>query len=82
MTAVAPVPEGVEYFLDARGDERALRIHWHHDADLVVLSMWRGHQCVSSFRLAIDEVPELIEALREGLDDAYVAAPRVDALPA
>ena len=38
------------------------------------MSMWRGEECVSSFRLAIEEVPELIEALREGLDRSYVAA--------
>src|SRR3982751_584687 len=74
VSAVAPLPEGVEYFLDARGDQRALRVTWHHEADLVVLSMWRGPECVSSFRLAVEEVPDLIRALRAGLDDAYVAA--------
>jgi hypothetical protein len=73
MTAVLPAPDGVEYFLDTRGDARALRVSWHHDAGLVVLSMWRGSQCVASFRLGIDEVPELIRALRAGLDDAYDA---------
>lgn len=74
MTAVSPLPDGVEYFLDARGDARALRISWHHEADVVVLSLWRGHQCVSSFRLAIEEVPDLIASLREGLDRSYDAA--------
>jgi hypothetical protein len=74
MTTVSPVPDGVEYFLDTRGDARALRISWHDEADLVVLSMWRGHECVASFRLAVEEVPALIGALREGLDRAYVAA--------
>jgi hypothetical protein len=73
MTAVPPLPEGVEYFLDTRGDARALRVSWHHEADVVVLSMWRGQECVSSFRLAIDEVPELIAVLREGLDREYDA---------
>ena len=73
MTSVAPVPDGVEYFLDARGDARALRVSWHPENDLVVLSMWRGQECVSSFRLSVDEVPGLIAALREGLDDAYDA---------
>jgi hypothetical protein len=73
MTAVSPLPDGVEYFLDTRGDARALRVSWHHEAGLVVLSMWRGHECVASFRLAIDEVPTLIEALRAGLDDTYAA---------
>jgi hypothetical protein len=77
MTAVAPVPDGVEYFLDARGDARALRISWHHEADLVVLSMWRRQECVASFRLAVDEVPALIEALRDGLDHGYADAGRV-----
>jgi hypothetical protein len=73
MTAVPPLPDGVEYFLDTRGDARALRVSWHHEADVVVLSMWRGQECVSSFRLAIEEVPELIEVLREGLDREYDA---------
>ena len=68
---MSPVPEGVEYFLDTRGGERALRIRWHDEADVVVLSMWRGQECVASFRLAVDEVPELIDALRDGLDRAY-----------
>jgi hypothetical protein len=74
MAAVSPVPDGVEYFLDSRGDDRALRVRWHHEADVVVLSMWRGAECVASFRLAVDEVPDLIAALREGLDRAYDAA--------
>ena len=73
MTAVSPAPHGVEYFLDTRGDARALRVSWHHDAGLVVLSMWRGSECVASFRLGIDEVPELIRTLRDGLDEAYDA---------
>jgi hypothetical protein len=76
MTAVSPLPDGVEYFLDTRGDARALRISWHDEADLVVLSMWRGHECVASFRLAIEEVPDLIASLREGLDHAYDATKR------
>jgi hypothetical protein len=79
MTAVPPVPDGVEYFLDTRGDARALRVSWHDEAGLVVLSMWRGHECVASFRLAVDEVPALIEALREGLDHAYAATRSPDA---
>ncbi|HEX2894956.1 MAG TPA: hypothetical protein VHO29_13240 [Marmoricola sp.] len=74
MTAVSPAHEGVEYFLDTRGDARALRVSWHHEADVVVLSMWRGQECAATFRLAIDEVPELIAVLRDGLDQAYDAA--------
>ena len=31
-----------------------------------LLSLWRGRECTGTFRLAIDEVPVLIEALRAG----------------
>lgn len=61
-------------FLDARGGDRALRVSWHTEAGLVVLSLWHGNVCSGSFRLSVDEVPELIAMLRAGLDAAYAAA--------
>jgi hypothetical protein len=51
-----------------------LRVSWHQDAGLVVLSLWRDNVCAGSFRLAIDEVPELIEMLRAGLVRSYEQA--------
>ena len=69
--AVSPSPRGAEYFLDTRGDARSLRVRWHHEDGLVLLSLWRGHECTGTFRLPIDEVPTLIDALRAGLDSAY-----------
>ena len=38
---------------------------------MVVLSLWRENVCAGSFRLAIDEVPDLIEMLRAGLVRSY-----------
>ena len=61
-------------FIDARGGDRALRVSWHHEAGLVVLSLWRDNVCAGSFRLSVDEVPDLIEMLRTGLDQTYAAA--------
>jgi len=58
-------------FLDARGDDRGLKVSWHQEAAVVVLSVWRDNVCAASFRLAIDEVPDLIALLREGLDVAF-----------
>jgi hypothetical protein len=75
MSASRPLPPVGSIFVDARGEDRALRVSWHSEADLVVLSLWRDNVCVASFRLAVEEVPMLIDLLRKGLDDAYRHAP-------
>jgi hypothetical protein len=74
MTTARPLPEAGSIVLDARGGDRALRVSWHPEAGLVVLSLWRDNVCAGSFRLAVDEVPDLIDLLRAGLDQAYDAA--------
>ena len=71
MAALSPFVSGAEFFLDTRGEARSLRVRWHHEDGLVLLSLWRGRECTGTFRLAVDEVPTLIEALRSGLDSAY-----------
>jgi hypothetical protein len=76
MATARPLPATGEIFLDARGGDRALRVSWHHESELVVLSLWRDNVCSGSFRLAVDEVPDLIALLREGLDTAYDTALR------
>jgi hypothetical protein len=74
MATARPLPATGEIFLDARGADRALRVSWHYDTDLVVLSLWRDNVCTGSFRLSVEEVPELIDLLRSGLDTAYTVA--------
>jgi hypothetical protein len=74
MATARPLPEAGSIFLDARGGNRAMRVSWHQESGLVVLSLWRENVCAGSFRLAVDEVPELIDLLREGLDRAYDVA--------
>lgn len=76
MTTVRPLPPTGSVFLDARGADRVLRVSWHTEQGMVVLSLWRDNVCSGSFRLAIDEVPGLIEMLRSGLDQAYALAVR------
>jgi hypothetical protein len=71
MTPVTPLPAAGEAFLDARGGGRSLRVSWHTEAGIVVLSLWSGASCTGSFRLPAEDVPQLVEALREGLDAAY-----------
>ncbi|MCW2808660.1 MAG: hypothetical protein JWQ93_2615 [Marmoricola sp.] len=71
MATAAPTPLGAEFFLDTRGDARSLRVRWHHEDGLVLLSLWRGGECTGTFRLPVEDVPTLIGALRAGLHAAY-----------
>jgi len=76
MPAARPLPKTGSIFLDARGQDRALRISWHTEAAVVVLSLWRDNICTGSFRLSVDEVPDLIDLLRAGLAQSYSSIQR------
>lgn len=71
MLASSPLPSQGEVFTDARGEDRTLRVSWHAEADTVVLSMWRSDVCAGTFRLPLDDVPDLVEVLRGGLRSGY-----------
>lgn len=81
MKSGASLPRTGEIFLDARSARRAMRVTWHHESGLVVLSLWRDSLCAGTFRLSVDEVPDLIDMLRAGLDQAYDAAAVRQSLP-
>lgn len=57
-----------ELFLDDRG--QALRVTWHAEPGMVVLSIWRADECVGTVRLAPDEAHRLAAFL-----DGAVAVP-------
>jgi hypothetical protein len=61
------LPTRREVFLDLRGEDRALRVSWHHEAGLVVLSLWRDNRCTGTFQLAAEDVPAFVDALVRGL---------------
>lgn len=71
-----------EVFLDARGNGRAMRLTWHHEVDLVVLSLWREDVCAGTFRLSAEDVNTFIDALVDGMRDAPgVHDPQPDEVP-
>ena len=70
MAQVVPLPNGGFFLPDARGDGRLLRLTWHPEAAVVVISLWRSERCVATYRLPIADVPALIGALAEGLAEA------------
>jgi hypothetical protein len=67
MGAVRPIPQLGGVLRDARGGGRALRVSWHPEDELVVLSLWDGPRCTGTVRLAAADVPALVEALQIGL---------------
>ena len=73
MATARPLPETGAIYLDARGGDRVLRVSWHAEADVVVLSLWSGGTCTGTFRLPVEDVPDLIDALRVGLAGSYDA---------
>jgi hypothetical protein len=71
---VVPLPLRGDVFLDARGQDRGLRVTWHHESGLVVVSLWRADTCVGTLQMRREEVPRLISALANGLAEGYPVA--------
>jgi hypothetical protein len=80
MAVVLALPARGDVLLDARGSGRALRVSWHHEGGVVVLSLWHGGVCTGSFRLGNSDVPALVDALVSGLVEGY-SSPTPGALP-
>lgn len=84
MGAVRPIPLLGGVLPDARGGGRALRVSWHAEDGLVVLSLWDGPRCTGTARVAAADVPALLEALQVGLrppDDPWATGPGLSAAP-
>ena len=64
---VLALPTGGAIVHDARGEHRWMRVTWHDEADVVVLSLWRETGCVGTVRLDRSQVPALVTALVDGL---------------
>jgi hypothetical protein len=56
-----------DMFLDERGV--GLRVTWHPERDLVVLSVWQDDSCVGTFRMSVHDVPRLSGLLAAALGD-------------
>jgi len=56
-----------DMFLDERGT--GLRVTWHPERDLVVLSVWQDDRCVGTFRMPVQDVPRLSGLLAAVLGD-------------
>lgn len=78
MAEVSPLPIRGEVVLDARGGDRALRVSWHPEHGIVVLSVWRGSTCAATMQVETAEVPHLVDVLVRGLAASSAPEPVLD----
>jgi hypothetical protein len=64
---VVALPSSGEIIPDQRGGGRWMRVTWHDEVGVVVLSLWRETGCVGTLRLDRSQVPALVTALVDGL---------------
>jgi hypothetical protein len=66
------------WFADDRGVERRLKVTWHPQRRMFVLSVWHRDTCTATFRLPLGEALRLVSTLVEGLGRAAASpyAPR------
>jgi hypothetical protein len=62
----APLPRLGEVFFDVRGNSRSMRLSWYADTGVAVMSIWQGGMCTGTFRLAIGDLPRMVETLQRG----------------
>ena len=68
-----PPPEGGRsgtWFADERGIDRRLKVTWHPERRMFVLSVWHRDSCTATFRLPVGDLPRLVRALVDGLGRA------------
>jgi hypothetical protein len=68
--AVTPLPKRGRAFLDARDSARSLRLSWHPDDRVFVISMWHGASCIGTFHLDQTQLSTFIGGFVDQLADA------------
>jgi hypothetical protein len=67
MDIVSPLPSQGTVFFDPRDESRVLRLSYHDELGVFVISLWRDDTCLGTFRLAVDEAPRLVHAMVSSL---------------
>ncbi len=63
MEPVSPLPTKGAVFFDPRDEGRSLRLSFHEDLGVFILSLWRDDTCLGTFRLAVEEAPRMIHSV-------------------
>jgi hypothetical protein len=77
----APLPRLGEVFFDVRGASRSMRLSWYANTGVAVFSIWQGGTCTGTFRLPIDDLPRMVEALHRGPHGRSAGQPKSPPAP-
>ncbi|MDX6285652.1 MAG: hypothetical protein QOG53_1137 [Frankiales bacterium] len=67
MAEVTPLPLSGSVFFDRRDARRSMRVSWHAESKVFVISMWRDDVCIASFPLAADEAARFVHTVVRSL---------------
>ncbi|MFZ0323248.1 MAG: hypothetical protein WAN48_03845, partial [Actinomycetes bacterium] len=76
---VSPLPSNGSVFFDARDEGRSLRVSYHEGSGVFVLSLWRGSDCLASFRMSAEDSPRLVHTLMTALASSQPTMSESDA---
>lgn len=62
---------------DIRRDDTFMRVTWHPESNVFVVSHWRGEVCVAATRIPPDAAPDLVNLLVKGLAESARASSTV-----
>ena len=83
MEQVTPLPNQGAVFFDERDQGRSLRLAFHRDSSVFVISLWRFDLCLGTFRLPAEDAPtfvkELVQSLADETSQQTVTRPSVTA---
>ena len=67
MEHVTPLPSHGTVFFDERDQGRSLRLSYHRDNAVFVISLWRFDLCLGTFRLPAEDAAAFVHELVQPL---------------
>lgn len=79
MAEVLPLPRLGDVFGDVRDGDRGMRISYHQDREVLVISLWAGGTCRATFQLAKDDAGRLSTLLKTLVAEERAESPEPSA---
>jgi hypothetical protein len=69
VAEISPLPKAGHVFIDSADPNHWLRISWHEDQRIFVLSTWSNGRCEASFQLGAAEAVQLMNTMMTSVID-------------